>query len=94
MGTLECPYCEKELNDPDDCYKEDETYEERCRHCDKQFVFTLSYSVSYHSYKADCLNEADHDWKPITGYPEEYFKNRRRCSMCDREKTIKESEAA
>ena len=88
MSNLECPYCDADLDDPDDCYKEDETYEEHCPHCDKRFVFTLSYSVSYTAYEAPCLNGEDHKWKKINGCPAEYFENRRRCEYCDKEITI------
>lgn len=95
MGSsLECPYCEEELDDPDDCYKEDEVYEHSCRHCEQNFTFTLSYSVYYESEKADCLNGGEHDWKPINGSPAEYFVNKRRCSMCDRQMTIKKDDQA
>ncbi len=88
MSDLQCPYCDADLDDPDDCYKEDEAYEGHCPYCDKGFVFTLSYSVSYEATQAPCMNGEPHDWKEIHGSPKEYFENRRRCSYCDQEKTI------
>jgi hypothetical protein len=86
--SLECPYCEKEMRDPDDCYEEGVTYEHECPHCGKNFVFTISYHISYHPEQAPCLNGEEHDWKPIIGFPEEYFKNKFRCSYCDEERII------
>lgn len=93
MSGLECPYCEEDLDDPDDCYEPDDVYEEQCPHCEKYFIFTLSYSVDYSSEKADCLNGSPHDYQKINGGPHEYFVNKRRCSMCGTEKVLEEGDA-
>lgn len=90
MRDLCCPYCDKELDRPDDCYEQDHPYQWTCYKCDKQFIFTITYYASYTATKADCLNGADHDFKPINGYPREYFKNKRACSMCDKEIEVKD----
>ncbi len=90
MSGLTCPYCDEDLDDPDEAYSEDEVYQGRCRHCDHSFVFTICYSVNYYSEKAACLNGEPHNYEPCIGYPEEYFKRRRRCSICSKEITVKE----
>lgn len=91
MGYFICPYCNKEIEEP---YVEepsvDETYKHECEECGKNFVFTLDFSIDYDEKKADCLNGGEHDWKPICGYPEEFYKNKRRCSMCDKEINLKD----
>lgn len=90
--NFECPYCESDLGDADDCREPSEIYEWECGACDKRFVFTIEYDISYSTQKADCLNDTTHDYQKITGYPTELFENQRRCSMCSREITIKPSE--
>lgn len=84
--SIECPYCEAELDDPDDCHKTDETYQHQCSNCDKYFVFTLDYTVNYYIDKADCLNGEQHDWQRINGWPKMLFAGKRRCSMCDEQR--------
>lgn len=90
--NLECPYCEHEIEDPEDCYKTDTCYEYECNNCNKTFTFFVEYSRNYNACKAPCLNGGDHDWKPRIGFPAEWFKDEFRCSYCKEEKTIKEKE--
>jgi len=85
MFDLECPYCEKVIRDPDECYDEGETYQQECPHCGKNFVFTICYCRSYSSEQAPCLNGGDHDLRPIIGVPKEYFRDKFRCSYCGEE---------
>ena len=35
--SLECPYCEAEIDDPDDCYETHVTYEHECPHCGMRY---------------------------------------------------------
>lgn len=87
MHKLECPYCEKEMREPDECHDPDVNYEKQCPHCEKYFVFTVGYIKTFDADKAPCLNGGDHGWKPIIGAPAEYFKGRFRCIYCgDEEK--------
>ncbi len=86
---LECPYCEEEIEDPDDCYEPDTIYHEECPNCGKNFVFTLEYSRDYYPEQAPCLNGGEHDWREIAGAPFYHFANRRRCHYCDAEKILK-----
>jgi len=60
MNGLYCPYCKKDVDDPDDCYNTDERYDYECPHCEKTFLFTLDYTTNYHPIKADCLNGGEH----------------------------------
>jgi transcription elongation factor Elf1 len=96
MKELKCPYCGHMMEAPEGCYEEDTTYEANCGACDKNFTFSIYISRTYSSEQAECLNDAEHKWEPVRGYPPEAVKNRFRCSVCDREEkreSIKESEA-
>ena len=81
MHKCTCPYCGKEMEDPDECYETDECYEHECPHCEKNFVFYVDYIRIYSEKKADCLNGAEHEYHPTRTYPREYTKMR--CVHCD-----------
>lgn len=81
---LECPYCGfcQDVNHDDGFgYEENVKHQMCCENCDKEFVFTTSISYDYEPEKADCLNGAEHDWKPTITFPKEYTKMY--CKMCD-----------
>lgn len=80
MDKLECPYCEVELGNEEQ--EPNEVHERECDNCGKNFVYTIEYDPNYSASKADCLNDGEHDYQPIHGYPKEFYENRRRCSMC------------
>lgn len=87
MGDLECPYCEKSLDvchDDGFGYDENVDHQMECHHCGKMFVFQTSISFYYEPYKADCLNDGEHDWKPSKSYPKEF--SVMRCKMCGEER--------
>ncbi len=89
MGDLYCPYCDEEIGSHvDDCYEQDVEYEHECPKCEKNFIFNISYSPNFDSWKADCLNGEKHNYEKMCGYPKELFVNRRRCSMCSKEVTV------
>lgn len=84
--SLRCPYCDTEIDDPDDCYDEALTYEHECPACEKNFIFGVEYSRDYSAHKADCLNGADHDYQKTATIPARFAVLR--CSMCGDEKPI------
>lgn len=84
MSYLECPYCEKELKDPDDCHETDRVYEYECNHCEKGFVFRLDYTVNYYEEKAPCLNGGPHNFRKCEGFPIECFKDKWQCRNCEK----------
>ncbi len=86
MNQLECPYCGKDMDDPDDKGESGMLHEHECPHCEKYFVFEVEYNPSYSSRKADCLNGGEHDYKKTATFPEIYA--RMRCRMCGDEKPI------
>ena len=88
MGDLICPYCDKQCEADEEARRQDEVYEHECEHCEKNFVYTLWYDICYSEDKADCLNGGEHNYEEICGYPPEVFKNKRRCSMCDKHITL------
>lgn len=92
MDTVTCPYCDEdvELNHDDGKhYDEDRSEETQCSSCDKYFMVSAFCLWTFEANKADCLNDGDHDWQKIRGWPVGHFENRRRCSVCGEEKTIK-----
>ena len=87
MNDTECPYCGKDVEIcTDDGYgcAEDEIYEQQCGNCDKNFTFTISYSVTYYPEKAPCLNGERHKYKATCTYPKRYTKMR--CADCGTER--------
>jgi hypothetical protein len=83
---LFCPYCEKEIDDPDDCYEAGENYEHKCRYCKKNFVFTVEYSRDYFSKQADCLNGGEHQFEKHKCYGMYGAEEIERCKACGEEK--------
>ena len=84
---VECPYCGKwqEINHDDGYgYEEGKTYEQECCDCYKVFVYTTSISFFYDAIQAPCLNGGEHDW-----IDSKYFIDRKMCSNCGKERTIK-----
>mgnify|MGYP001828668553 CR=1 FL=1 len=81
MYKCKCPYCGKSIDDPDDCYENEMTYDYQCPHCEKYFVFTVGYIRFYTEKKAPCLNGAKHEYEPTCTYPKEYIQMR--CKHCD-----------
>lgn len=92
---LHCPYCgiaSDVCHDDGDYYEEDTLHEMECEFCGKTFTFNTMIMFSYEAYKADCLNEGEHIWKPTTTFPIECTKMR--CKTCEetREPTKEEWE--
>ncbi len=91
MHDVNCPYCDAEIeinHDDGYGYEENEAHEQECGKCVKVFIYETSISFHYDVYKADCKNDGEHKWEKINGHPKEFFKNKRRCSICREEKTI------
>jgi len=89
---LECPYCEYPVQPGEEDREEDIPYERECPHCDMVFTYYINYTINYTSQKAPCLNGEEHDFQKIKGYPEEFFRNKYRCSYCEQEVVIKEDD--
>jgi hypothetical protein len=80
---VECPYCGEgeDINHDDGYgYGQDEKHQQECGSCGKTFVFTTCISYDYDVQTADCLNDADHQYKPTMTVPREYTEMQ--CSMC------------
>lgn len=84
----QCPYCNSEIeinHDDGYGYEEDGVYQQECRFCKKNFVFRTTIHFSYDLDKADCLNGAEHNFRPTVTYPKEA--TRMRCLMCNDERS-------
>ncbi|MCP4393539.1 MAG: hypothetical protein GY804_04640 [Alphaproteobacteria bacterium] len=92
---VECPYCGTEqdiCHDDGYGYEEDRRHEQQCCGCEKYFTFTTAISFDYEANKADCLNDAPHDYKPTTTFPK--IATMMQCETCDeRRKPTKEEMA-
>lgn len=80
MSKIECPYCDQLINEPTDCYEEDEPIEHQCPLCDKIFIFYISYTKHFNVQKADCLNDGKHVYIKTITYPQKFTKLV--CEMC------------
>ena len=93
MKDIECPYCESDQYiDHDDGYGygEDELYQQQCENCEKTFTYNTGIMYHYKVYKADCLNDSDHVFKPTHTFPVEFTKMI--CKGCDIEREPTEGE--
>lgn len=86
---LKCPYCEawnEVCHDDGFGYAEDVAHQMDCRECNKTFIFHTYISFHYEPSKADCLNDAPHDYKETRAYPERA--RVMRCEICGDEKPL------
>lgn len=86
MTDTKCPYCNAGVlinHDDGRGYQEDETHQQQCGQCDKYFVFTTTICFYYDAKKADCLNGAEHKWRPVAH--SSYFPDWVRCTECGEE---------
>ena len=82
MSDVDCPYCGKEQ---EICYddghgrEEEKLYEQECADCGKNFIFYTEIIFVHEPRQADCLNGAEHSYKPcfVTSYPDA-----KRCEWC------------
>ena len=87
MSDVNCPYCsaEQEINHDDgQGYEENTFHEQQCVCCDKNFTFTTSIHFYYEAHKADCLNDASHNYKKTYTSPIEFTKMK--CTTCEDER--------
>lgn len=75
---VECPYCgegQEICHDDGFGYEEGKAHQDHCYDCGKNFVFYTSISFNYEAEKADCLNGADHKYRPVhnPGYPKHVY---------------------
>lgn len=92
MSELECPYCdhsfEHVLDNSD--YDQDRLHECQCPKCEKYFVFNTFILYHHETFKADCLNGSEHDWKLAKTYPREF--SNMKCKTCDKERKLTNDE--
>ena len=86
-SDVECPYCGQGVeicHDDGYGYEEDETHEQDCPHCGKTFAYTTTIHFYYDAQKADCLNGAEHNMKPVMVTPQLHT-HWNRCCACGHE---------
>ena len=92
MSDLTCPYCGAEQEASPDSYDPDVLHEQECSECGKVFGFEIEYYPSYTECKLPCSNGEPHKWVKMMGYPEEYFRDKKRCVYCGKEDIIEGGE--
>jgi len=88
-GDIKCPYCgdaQDIIHDDGYGYEEDQPHEQQCSYCHKVFIYYTSIHFYYDAQKADCLNDAEHQFEKTKTYPPEYA--RLKCKTCGMEKNI------
>ena len=93
MNTVECPYCDAdvEINHDDGFgYEEDVNHEIDCDCCGKTFIFQTGIIYVFTSAKADCLNDDNHKWKKSRTSPSAFTKMH--CETCDAVRELTDSE--
>ena len=85
-----CPYCWEELDiDPEDYGEDGSTQQHECEHCNKTFIFVTEMVVDITTFKAECLNGAEHKYERIHRLPLILGgKLTIRCADCGEEKDI------
>lgn len=94
MSTIKCPYCGKtaEVSDENLNLRDGEDSIVECRNCRRRFIATASIEIMFESYKADCLNDGQHNWQPTSTSHRAF--TLMRCAKCgeEREPTSEEKE--
>jgi len=98
MEDIECPYCKESFEYDSDPIGQDEETEIECYACDKSFVVSAHWDVTYSSRKADCLNDGCCTFKDLCRTPFIIAKKvGQMCSQCgkekDRDATVEEIKA-
>ena len=86
MNDVRCPYCQEwqDINHDDGFgYEEDVLHEQECSKCEKIFTFYTYIIFSYESFKADCLNDGEHELEKVEGH--HYHPDWVRCKTCEYE---------
>lgn len=93
MSNVHCPYCDIEqeiANEDNSRYEPDRRHIHACHTCEKNFVYTTEILVEHTSFKADCLNDGQHDWEKTRTYPRHYTKWE--CKDCEQTRDLTEVE--
>lgn len=81
---IECPYCEQEENEPDDCYEPSTTYFTECSHCNKEYSFEIEYDPRYYTSKIPCQDGEPHNWRfQYKNQDKDFYK----CLYCDKKES-------
>jgi hypothetical protein len=89
MKDVECPYCNKWQDPPEESSEPDELHECECGNCGKYFGFYVQYFPSYSSHQIPCYNGEPHDWRNRPCLSEisllyDYYK----CHHCEEEMKV------
>jgi hypothetical protein len=93
MTDIDCPYCDcpQEINHDDGYgYQEDTPHQQTCSNCKKTFVYHTIISFDYVPKRADCLNDAEHDFQPTSTYPKRFTKME--CTICEEKRNPTDEE--
>lgn len=94
-NDVKCPYCGEDqeiCHDDGYGYEEGMKYSQQCGKCNKYFIYITSISFNYDAKKADCLNDAEHDFQP-TAYKHSGH-TRLVCTVCEEQVWRSDAEVA
>ena len=95
MEEIKCPYCDfvQYIDHTDgEGYAPNVIFKQLCPKCDKYFAFEVEIIFDYEVFKADCLNDGKHIWKPTRTYPVKL--TMMECTMCREQRKPTEEEMA
>lgn len=82
---IQCPYCLKYEDDPDDCYETSTTYFTECIHCKKEYSFSIEYTPHYSVSKIPCNDGKPHKYRFLYTFKyTDFYK----CLYCEKERKL------
>ena len=86
---IECPYCKKEDDDPEDFVEPSSSYTAECTHCKKEYSFEVEYTTNYYTSKIPCNDGEPHKWRFLYDYHQKYAYQ---CRYCEKKEWRDEKE--
>lgn len=83
---LICPYCNYEYSDSWEYQDaQDKDVQTQCPECEKNFIYSTDYDITFSSYKCDCLNGGEHIWrKPQNLWEDVWVQTCKTCNITEK----------
>lgn len=86
-NEIVCPYCGYQFTDSWELQGgQDTDIPIECGRCEKSFIFSTDYHITYSSHKCDCLNGKDHQWGKVQHLWEDIY--HKRCKDCGKSENV------
>ncbi len=81
------PYCGYQFTDSWEMQDaQDKEIPIECGECEKTFIYSTDYSVTFSTHKCDCLNGAEHTWNKAQHLWEDIYQ--KRCQDCGKTENV------